>query len=45
MRVSANGGTPEALIKAKVPLLRYPQILPDGEIGAVYTAGIEHLRR
>jgi serine/threonine protein kinase len=37
MRVSANGGTPEALIKPKSELLILPQILPDGK-SVLYTA-------
>jgi eukaryotic-like serine/threonine-protein kinase len=31
MRVSANGGTPEAVVKAKGSFLYYPQVLPDGK--------------
>ncbi len=31
MRVSANGGTPESLIKEKSGFFTFPQILPDGE--------------
>ncbi|HSW40288.1 MAG TPA: protein kinase, partial [Acidobacteriota bacterium] len=30
MRISGNGGTPEALIKQKSAALLFPQILPDG---------------
>jgi serine/threonine protein kinase len=37
MRVSANGGTPEALIKSKAELLIFPQALPDGK-SVLYTA-------
>ncbi len=38
MRVSANGGTPEALIRAKPRSLGFPQILPGGK-SVLYTAG------
>ncbi len=38
MRVSANGGTPEALIKPKGEFLVAPQVLPDGK-SVLYTAG------
>jgi serine/threonine protein kinase len=31
MRISANGGTPESLVKAKFEALNAPQILPDGK--------------
>jgi serine/threonine-protein kinase len=31
MRVSANGGTPECIVKAKSGVLAMPQILPDGK--------------
>jgi serine/threonine protein kinase len=37
MRISANGGTPEALIKAKSGVLAFPQILPGGK-SVLYTA-------
>ncbi len=36
MRISANGGTPESLIKAESAYLLYPQILPDGK-SVMYT--------
>jgi len=38
MRISANGGTPETLIKAKSTSLLFPQILPDGK-SVLYTEG------
>jgi Tol biopolymer transport system component len=38
MRISANGGTPEPLVKAKLAYLGSPQILPDGK-SILYTAG------
>ncbi len=37
MRISANGGTPEALIKPKSELLIFPQILPGGR-SILYTS-------
>ena len=37
MRISANGGTPESLVKAKSGILVFPQILPDGK-SVLYTA-------
>jgi serine/threonine protein kinase len=37
MRVSANGGTPEAIIKAKSEVLGFPQVLPGGK-SVLYTA-------
>ena len=36
MRVSANSGTPESLIKAKSPSSIYPHVLPDGK-SVLYT--------
>jgi serine/threonine protein kinase len=36
MRISANGGTPESLVKAKSNYLGYPQILPGGK-SVLYT--------
>jgi serine/threonine protein kinase len=36
-RISANGGTPESLIKAKSEILFAPQILPDGK-SVLYSA-------
>jgi serine/threonine-protein kinase len=36
MRVSANGGSPEPIIKQKAGPLMFPQILPDGE-SVLYT--------
>jgi Tol biopolymer transport system component len=37
MRISANGGTPESVVKMKTRLLVLPQILPDGK-SILYTA-------
>ncbi len=37
MRISANGGTPEPLVKTKFNYLLAPQILPDGK-SVLYTA-------
>jgi Tol biopolymer transport system component len=37
MRVSANGGTPESVVKAKLGPAVYPQILPDGK-SVMYTS-------
>lgn len=37
MRISANGGTPQSLVKMKSEYLFSPQILPDGE-SVLYTA-------
>jgi eukaryotic-like serine/threonine-protein kinase len=31
MRISAKGGTPESLVKAKSSFLYFPQVLPDGK--------------
>jgi eukaryotic-like serine/threonine-protein kinase len=43
MRVSANGGTPESLVKAKSASSIYPHILPDGK-SVLYTdsANVTH---
>ncbi len=43
MRVSANGGTPESLVKAKSVSSIYPHVLPDGK-SVLYTdsAGTTH---
>ncbi len=38
MRISADGGAPESLIKVKSGFLYYPQILPDGK-SMLYAAG------
>ncbi len=43
MRISANGGTPEALIKPKAEVLIFPQILPDGK-SVLYTAAASTLQ-
>jgi len=37
MRISANGGTPETLVKANSGAVAFPQILPGGE-SLLYTA-------
>ena len=37
MRISANGGTPESLVKAKTGFLGFPQVLPDGK-SVLYTS-------
>jgi serine/threonine protein kinase len=37
MRISANGGTPESLVKMESEALIFPQILPDGK-SILYTA-------
>jgi serine/threonine-protein kinase len=37
MRISANGGNPEAIVKAKSGALAFPQVLPGGE-WILYTA-------
>jgi eukaryotic-like serine/threonine-protein kinase len=37
MRISANGGTPESLVKAKIGFLGSPQVLPDGK-SVLYTS-------
>ena len=36
MRISANGGTPEAITKPRSEIHAMPQILPDGKIGALF---------
>jgi eukaryotic-like serine/threonine-protein kinase len=37
MRISANGGTPQSLVKTKAEFPVFPQILPDGE-SVLYTS-------
>ncbi len=37
MRISANGGTPESIVKRKLGILTNPQILPDGK-SILYTS-------